>query len=182
MLETWAVSLALWVFWRSFSALLENCVGIPDHTSNNCEWGNCRKQKFLHVTTENDFSIATQKSLSCIKACHLSHTRHYKEDDNMENRKVNEGRISRSPFGFRDRISPDRNLSHRHYGWNISERFQLQTCLFIVPVLSMQNPSLPGIIGDIELNKRKQILNIMLLSNRSIRYNPDICSLLTATL
>ena len=103
----------------------------------------------------------------------------------MENRKVNEGtraRIRRSPFGFRDRISPDPNSSHRHYMWDISERFQLQTYLFIVPVFSMQNPSLPGIIGDIELNKRKQILNIMLLSKRSIRYNPDICSLLTATL
>ena len=101
----------------------------------------------------------------------------------MENRKVNEGtrtRISRSPFGFRDRISPDRSSSHRHYGWDISERFQLQTYLFII--FSMQNPSLPGIIGDIELNKRKQILNIMLLSNHSIRYNPDICSLLTASL
>ena len=94
----------------------------------------------------------------------------------MENRKVNEGtraRISRSPFGFRDRISPHRNSSHRHYGWDISERFQLQTYLFILPVFSMQNPSLTGIIGDFELNKRKQILNIMLLS----RYNPDICSL-----
>mgnify|MGYP001802027900 CR=1 FL=1 len=124
-------------------------------------------------------------SLSFVKACYLCRTRHYKEDDNMEIRKVNEGtraRISRSPFGFRDRISPDRNSSHRHYGWDISERFQLQTYLYIVPVFSMQNPSLPGIIGDIELNKRKQILNIMLLSSRSIRYNPDICSLLTATL
>ena len=101
---------------------------MPDHISKNCEWGNCRKQKFLHVTTEHDFSIATQKSFSCIKACHLSRTRHFKEDDNMENRKVNEGtraRISRSPFGFRDRISPDCNSSHRHYGWDISERFQL---------------------------------------------------------
>ena len=148
-------------------ALFENYVGIPDHLSKNCEWGNCRKQKFLHVTTENDCSTATQKSLSCIKACYLCRTRHYKEDDNMENRKVNEGtraRISRSLFGFRDRISPDRHSSHRQYGWDIFERFQLQTYLFIVPVFSMQNTSLTGIIGDYELNKRKLLLYIMLLS------------------
>ena len=31
-----------------------------------------------------------------------------------------------------------------------------------------------GIIGDIELKKRKQIFDTMILSNSSIRYNPDI--------
>ena len=63
MLETGAVSLALSVLWKSFSALPENCVAIPDQINKNCEWGSCRKQKLLHVTAENDHSIATKKCL-----------------------------------------------------------------------------------------------------------------------